>query len=398
MKILISLSATSLELGTRVAVEFDKNDWSVGTVVGKTRLGYKIDFDFGEQQYIKEGIRISVVDRPRKLKRSITYAEVRALKPKRAAVQKPVVRKLVQPKPVAPEPKAAVVEPTSAAPKPEQEPKQTASSEGDRLAALVGNKAAFENVRSIAERRTQGSMLKAENYLWSVWNKANRLLFDGKLEKPILIFKKVMDARTFRGLGHWSPRDRKLAINPRLFNGNEATVLTTFVHEMCHQAVSEIDRTREGNGGHGPKWESWMRKCGLTPSRYSTDDHADFLTEREAAEREQRIQNHKHAMETAQTRKLRPSELSPNLPAQFFDSQTNAWLKGLIVWPNDKAGKRWAFMPAPTNVFRIVPADMFHALPEDHGIVFDEAWFRASLTIKNYVEGKQLQRSAARKV
>lgn len=81
MKLLISLSAPSLVAGDRVAVEFDKNDWALGTVVKPTPTGTKIDFDYGEQKLVKTGeAKIVPVTSKKKIKKPLTLAEVRALK------------------------------------------------------------------------------------------------------------------------------------------------------------------------------------------------------------------------------------------------------------------------------------------------------------------------------
>ena len=74
MKILISTSAVKFVAGDRVAAEFAKNDWSIGTVVKPTPTGYKIAFDWGEDKLIKADVKLMAVDSKRKIKRGLTTA------------------------------------------------------------------------------------------------------------------------------------------------------------------------------------------------------------------------------------------------------------------------------------------------------------------------------------
>ena len=94
---LVSMSvAKPLEPLARVAVEFDKDDWSVGTVVKATPTGYKIDFDYGEKnKLIKNGTRIINIEQKRPLKKELTYKEVREL-----AEKYKLSRKKEKPEPV----------------------------------------------------------------------------------------------------------------------------------------------------------------------------------------------------------------------------------------------------------------------------------------------------------
>lgn len=48
-----------------------------------------------------------------------------------------------------------------------------------------------------------------------------------------------------------------------------AELLSTLVHEQCHQAVYE-QSGRQSSGGHGPQWRSLMESVGLPPVRIGT--------------------------------------------------------------------------------------------------------------------------------
>lgn len=62
-------------------------------------------------------------------------------------------------------------------------------------------------------------------------------------------------------------REYILKINERLWiRASDEEKRNTLIHEICHLVefynYDKIQRTR---AGHGPVWESYMRKCGLNP-------------------------------------------------------------------------------------------------------------------------------------
>jgi hypothetical protein len=84
MKLVISSTSATAKIaaGSRVAAEFEKNDWSIGTVVKANPTSYKIDFDYGETHLLKPAnIRILQVNvsTKKKMKKPLTYAEVKAI-------------------------------------------------------------------------------------------------------------------------------------------------------------------------------------------------------------------------------------------------------------------------------------------------------------------------------
>ncbi len=73
-----------LEVGTKVAIEFDKDDWSLGTVVKYTPTGIKIDFFYGELKFIRNGkARMLEIPGKSRTKRELTYAQVKELRLKK---------------------------------------------------------------------------------------------------------------------------------------------------------------------------------------------------------------------------------------------------------------------------------------------------------------------------
>jgi hypothetical protein len=119
-------------------------------------------------------------------------------------------------------------------------------------------------------------------YLDEHWAYFNKTRFEGQLKKPRFGLLKDLDAQRMRLRGRYGPETRRpldeagmLEISPNLFNApHEGWVNRTLIHEMCHQAVWQVegpdawdDEYKQGKG-HGSRWMSWMRHAHLPPSRF----------------------------------------------------------------------------------------------------------------------------------
>ena len=123
-------------------------------------------------------------------------------------------------------------------------------------------------------------------FLSSLWDYFNETKFAGRLPKPKLI---VSDKPPLKSVG---PRTRgffladqyklfgpgTIWIKDSLFNSTEAFLNEIVLHEMCHQAVSCVDKTRELlEAGHGPLWQAWMKKVGLDPRRFDPTEDTVYM-------------------------------------------------------------------------------------------------------------------------
>lgn len=168
-------------------------------------------------------------------------------------------------------------------------------------------------------------------------------------------------------------------------------VANGFVVHNCHQAVSRInnvvDRTK---GGHGAQWETWMRHCGLTPSRYSVYDNSQFATEDQKRELTEQKLRKEQAQLHVKNQNMRHASLVEGAPAQYFDPKTNQWVKGALACKHDRAGKRWAFVKDPRSTsFGIIPSDWFYAVPENERQTYlTESWTHAASQIVKYYANK----------
>lgn len=399
MKYITALSAESYVKGDRVAYKASKDEWYCGTVTSVRNGLVGLLFDDGiKGDPSKPNARTWKRLNSAKLrKKALTDAEVAEL-----TSVAPTTRKASKPSPVkVKHVKIAPVQPTRILPKPIKAPKpakvspakvsdenpKVTTEEAHLLRTLSDYSMFHRAVKSKTDRLT---------YLQKMWSKANAKFFNMQLPACSVRLQKDMGS-SFRRRGAWFPRQRIIKVSPRLFLGNEAHVLSTLVHEMCHQAVSEVDRiANDGNGGHGPHWNAWMKKCGLTPSRYCKYDNENFLTATEKKQIEVKKANVESAKEHVQNvglRKLYPRKMEY---AQYHSPSNNTWYKGLIVCPHDQAGKRWVFVDNPFDVnFRIVPSEWFYALPADELEklkLSSHAYATAAARILDYKEKKASNR------
>lgn len=120
-----------------------------------------------------------------------------------------------------------------------------------------------------------------KTFLREAWHHYNKKYFDGKMELPNFKIDHHMDVATGTR-GHWSPYKRQLMLAERVLLAPFPVFNEIFLHEMCHQAVTDVDKSRDlENGGHGPLWTKWMRHVGLEPTRYDDKDTIVYMRSEE---------------------------------------------------------------------------------------------------------------------
>jgi hypothetical protein len=119
-------------------------------------------------------------------------------------------------------------------------------------------------------------------FIKQLWAWLNTHKFQGQMKAPNFRLLKKQSASSMRLRGRWWPGKRLLEIAPRLFNASENFFIEIVLHEMAHQAVSEIDRINETvNKGHGPTWSKWMKHVGLNPLRFDPNDNVTYMSKNE---------------------------------------------------------------------------------------------------------------------
>lgn len=226
-------------------------------------------------------------------------------------------------------------------------------------------------------KKTQanGSFATRMDFMKRAWDYWNDHKFGGRMEPPTFGFLRDTGAK-LKKRGMWryggDPLVRQISISPRLFNARFDVFAEIFLHEMCHQAVSEIDKTRErSNQGHGPLWAAWMRKCGLEANRYDRFDNIEYMTPQER----EVVQKQRDLSETLKQGMVpnahRPSELNKEpVPAArvspdgkvengflFFNpmapKQTNFITDMQLKVGDHPAGSfKWIIFRAPPQIFQ----------------------------------------------
>jgi len=130
------------------------------------------------------------------------------------------------------------------------------------------------------------------------WKAYNLAKFNNRLSVPndLIILASEIGDRDIKladnldadPLGYWSPSDSVMALHYRLF-ANPMAYDEVLLHEMCHQAISELDGVEAikkdvehaKTQGHGELWTNWMLKVGLPPSRFFTASLRGIATEKE---------------------------------------------------------------------------------------------------------------------
>lgn len=112
----------------------------------------------------------------------------------------------------------------------------------------------------------------------------NKLYFKGQLDSiPILWLRKTSSYKT-RTLGQHDRNARIIQLSKHLLK-NIPILKQILRHEMCHQAVFEIDNIQEL---HGKYWQAWARKCNIPENRLT---EIDLQTKEEKEALTQLIQN-----------------------------------------------------------------------------------------------------------
>jgi hypothetical protein len=146
-----------------------------------------------------------------------------------------------------------------------------------------------------------GASDKAKNdVLMLLHRHFNSRLFDNRLKRiPVSLYPDTARTRLLGVFRHGSGGTTDtIGINAKLFRDKSliGQMITVLVHEQCHQAVRQINNEIDVvAGGHGSLWRSWMRKCGLPPDRYASQD-----TGKTAEEVKQQIMEQKKAQQNTE--------------------------------------------------------------------------------------------------
>jgi predicted SprT family Zn-dependent metalloprotease len=241
-----------------------------------------------------------------------------------------------------------------------------------------------------------------------LWEYLNEHKFGGRMQLPRLGMLKNMSSTKMRLRGRWWASKRLLEVAPRLYNAHQNFFVEIFLHEMCHQAVSEIDRVFDRTEqGHGPHWQAWMRKVGLNPRRFDPNDNTTYMKdhEKEAYERkkEEVQQKREVVKEKIQEQGLRHMYRIDE-PCLATVNWNNEIHHGVVACPTGQNRANFAFVASNTiysERHMLVPAGNifeFAGSDEQRERCNSQAMKDKVQKIRNYYERKSDRRAFKRDI
>ncbi|CAO3363610.1 SprT-like domain-containing protein [Azospirillum palustre] len=115
--------------------------------------------------------------------------------------------------------------------------------------------------------------ITAEQYaaLQRAFDHFNATLFGGTLPQVLITFQRskrfkgYFSPERFESLAASGERRHEIALNPDVFDRDQAEILSTLVHEMVHVWQEEFGKRSRG-GYHNMEWAAKMKAVGLHPS------------------------------------------------------------------------------------------------------------------------------------
>jgi hypothetical protein len=117
-------------------------------------------------------------------------------------------------------------------------------------------------------------MLKPTTELYAelqeIFDFFNQKLFTGELPNCLISLQRSKGAAGYFAYSSWENEKGKkideIALNPNGFKDKDLqTILSTFIHEMCHLWQSYFGKPGK-NGYHNQEWSEKMQAVGLMPS------------------------------------------------------------------------------------------------------------------------------------
>jgi len=132
---------------------------------------------------------------------------------------------------------------------------------------------------------------KRVQFMKNLWTFYNREKFGGRMEMPALKTSNTgapKGTRMFhRGGPHFTTG--MIWVAEYMWNARLPFFLELFLHEMCHQAVWDLDRILDRTEqGHGKDWQRRMTHVGLDPRRFDPTDNQEYTTGLSKAQEEEK--------------------------------------------------------------------------------------------------------------
>jgi predicted SprT family Zn-dependent metalloprotease len=246
---------------------------------------------------------------------------------------------------------------------------------------------------------------RATVFYLKMWHFFNTKHWSGHSLK-VPTFRYLKDMGTGFGVrAHYRPSANQLSFSRRLFNADYNDFINVFQHEMCHQAVHQIDVPKgfqyRVNGKkrdvHGENWQAWMRHCKLSPRRCDMNDNTVYMDEKEKKAHIEKKEAVKKAQ--AERQPLGWGFLEDKV-ACFFNEKTKTWINGIVVCKHDNAGKRWVFADVyyGTHYWMIPPNNLFSIDPKDQEEMSKPHWLEHSRELRDMIQGNKQQKQQVKQL
>lgn len=190
-------------------------------------------------------------------------------------------------------------------------------------------------------------------FMQDLWLFLNQSKFGGKLQQPKVELMKGSAVAKMRVRGYWAVKDRTIKMHPQIFNATQNFFVEIFLHEMCHEAVTEnwgdltIAERLDNNkhAGHGTAWAKWMRHVGLNPLRFDPNEATTYMDEQTKTEVQKTHEQWQKSKDEAEALGLHLlGNIRPG-SAVIVRRLATGLEKGWAVCMTVKAKKMWAILP-----------------------------------------------------
>lgn len=361
----VTIEAATYAKGDRVIVKFEKDGNYLGTVTRVALDKVYITFDDGDKFSFPATSR-KILGKIAKGKRASAISDDN------------VIKYLI--------PKVSKEKTTKPSPKKEEKRKKEVKKEKDPPVIPAKLADIFTKVSN--------NKYPDAKFLRECYEHINKKYFKNELNKPFFRYLKVMPADKMRRHGHWSAKRREIAFNKRIFNASPQQFYDLFIHEVCHQAVTDIDKVNDRTkGGHGSHWVTWMLHCGYkNPQRYvDQEEHMNLMDDKDkkVIEKKQEKQN----LIREKINEAEPlSRYTTGTPCKFVDNN-GKWLYGKVV--TKMVGGRLIVVDTNirgwrvTNIFDVTPEEKLRIEKE----IMPDSVYRIKQNYEKRLAAKREKRS-----
>ncbi len=215
-------------------------------------------------------------------------------------------------------------------------------------------------------------------WMMHTWRALNRAFFKNEMVEPVFVCLSYAEMTKHKIGGVWKADSRQLCLGVLVFDNDELMVIKALVHEMCHQAVSELEH-RVGVG-HGEWWGRRMYSCGL-PAFYQVDITHDvpYMLNFEPADpsglpivgsskREQAAKNY-HPLARMPVKNMPVVYIKPN----------GTIVKGFLLGRDATKTQSWMIVLPTSDKYIQVDLTDLYVMPEDDAAVLQTPQWRDSV-------------------